>query len=194
MAVAGTGEVDKVGPAPFNKNGSFARILSATLLLRRPEWTGEQVDKEVRHRWSLWMANQTRKPIVCQEEVREAARKCDFGFARTDGKTWFPATKKVEVVRAGRVQVVFSLTGEALFVPLENWRPYSAEVALELVKDKVANKGGFRAALKEMREAMRSEESGVPGVSGSREVGMARTLGEVSNQKLWVENRDPARG
>ena len=185
---------EKSGPGVFNGNGSFARVMSGELLEDHPEWTAEQVEEEVRRLWSLWVDNQKIPRLLQQEEAGEEAGEEDvpqvesFGFARTDGKTWFPASKKVEVVRAGRVQVVFLLTGEALFVPKEDWMPYTAEAALDLLKDKVANRGGFRAALKEMRELMRTAEA-TPGGSTSS-LGMARNLGgQWSNQKLGVEKR-----
>ena len=185
--------VEKVGPTPFNKDGTFAKVMTSSLLERRPEWTAAQVEEEVRHRWSLWVDSHR---IPRQGQVEEAvevdvAQVKSFGFARTDGKTWFPATKQVEVKRAGRVQVVFMRTGEAMFVPEKDWKPYTAEVALELINDKVANRGGFRDALKEMREAMRSAEEDVsmPGTSATA-MGMARTIGgEFSNQKLSAEKR-----
>ena len=93
------------------------------MLEDHPEWTAEKVEEEVRRLWSLWVDNQKIPRLLQQEEAGEedVPEVESFGFARTDGKTWFPASKKVEVVRAGRVQVVFLLTGEALFVPKEDW-------------------------------------------------------------------------
>ena len=191
-----TAEKVLAGPGTFSTDGSFARVMAARLLDQNPEWTAEQVDTEVRRRWSAWVQeNQKRVPVEGPHEAEpvevEVIPVDSFGFARTEGKTWFPASKKVDVMRAGRMQVVFMRTGEALLVPLEDWRPYSAELALELLRDKVANRGGFRDALKEMRDAMRSAEEGVTmPCSSAPAMGMARTVGgELSNQKLGVENR-----
>ena len=115
-------------------------------------------------------------------------------LTRTPGKTWFPAVKKVEVLRAGRIQIVFMLTGEAVLVPVMDWLPYSPEMALELARDKVAGSGGYRDAMKEMLALMRSiegEEEGeeAPGpISTSMPRGRARVQGNSSNQKLGAEN------
>ena len=193
--------VKKVGPGDYKPNGSYARVKSAALQERMPDWTAEQVDAEARRLWSLWVENQALpreagqeeagQEEAGQEEAGQEAEMREYGFAKTDGKTWFPAWKKTEVMRAGRLQVIFMRTGEALFIPKEDWTPYTAEFALQLVQDKVANRGGFSAALKDMREEM-SPETGVQGLPGSSTSsrGVARTIGgELSNQKLGVENR-----
>ena len=84
------------------------------------------------------------------------------------------------------------VTGEAVFVPLVDWMPYSPEVALELARDRVANSGGFCGAMKEMLIWMKSTES-TEGALGSSSTslgrGRARVQARSSNQKLGTENK-----
>ena len=79
-------ETQKVGVSEFNPNGSFARVLSASLAEKRPDMTADQVEAEVKHRWGLWMENQQpKKPSKSKELVEKEVRLDDFGFARLLG-------------------------------------------------------------------------------------------------------------
>jgi hypothetical protein len=130
-------------------------------------------------------------PVEVEGRAVEAS---DLGFARTPHHTFFPAVKQCTAGRANSVQVVFFVTGEAAFVPIDEWKPYTLATSKQLVLDPKTNRGSFSLALSELRGVLAGLEGGeeaancmLPVAGTSTMLGAARQLGPMSAGRLKAE-------
>lgn len=89
---------------------------------------------------------------VGREEVidGEVGRVEDLGFASTRRNTPFPALIMSRLA-SGAKKVAFFATNEVVLVSESNWIPFSETEASNLAADAVINRGGFSAALSQLR-------------------------------------------
>ena len=129
------------------------------------------------------------------EVVEVQIEASDLGFAKTKGKTYFPAWRVSQ--QRDRIKVVFFFTGQSATIHISSWLPYSADVECKLVADSRVNTGSFGHALAELaRLQARLERDGDLGelqpvalpVTGSQIpahlAGQPRKLGKMSNPRF----------
>ena len=201
------------GPGPFGASGKFAKDIEKKVKEDNPEMSIQEVEDKVmkkledlKLRYDMLAQRefkkyqtQTGEPVDvdtpgssnCSTGQQKPAKTAkEYGFARTPNYTWFPATREAKCDRNGRVKVVFLSTGTSATVPLKDWREFSEEASTELLEDKVANRGGFKTALRLLQSRL-VEKSGEVSRSTEEEcsstVQLPRKLGPLRSCRLDKE-------
>ena len=139
--------------AAYNDNPtlSFDPKLTAEEIFKQAWCSAAEHTEEGAHLlWSTWQAKQSKLTKQVEEEINVES----FGFAATRRHTPFPAILLSSKLGSGSLKVRYFGTGEVGLIAESNWTQYSEEKCLELEGDATFNRGGFSAALGQMRAAL----------------------------------------